>query len=65
MGGGETCQEFLTTGLADVIRLHVAPVVLGSGTRLFPAGASPRIDLQLTEAVNTPAAQHLTYRVVK
>jgi dihydrofolate reductase len=65
MGGGETCHEFLAAGLADVVRLHVAPVVLGSGTRLFPTDTAPRVDLELTDAVSTPAAQHLTYRVVK
>ncbi|WP_433009630.1 dihydrofolate reductase family protein [Kribbella sp. CA-294648] len=65
MGGGEICHAFLAAGLVDIVRLHVAPVVLGSGTRLFPAGDSPRVDLELTEAVSTQAAQHLTYRVAK
>jgi dihydrofolate reductase len=65
MGGGETCYAFLAAGLVDVVRLHVAPVVLGAGTRLFPAGAASRIDLELTGTVSTPAAQHLTYKVVK
>ncbi|MEU4391196.1 dihydrofolate reductase family protein [Kribbella sp. NPDC023855] len=65
MGGGEVCHAFLAAGLVDIVRLHVAPVVLGSGTRLFPVDASPRIDLELTDAVSTPTAQHLTYRVAK
>lgn len=65
MGGGETCHEFLAAGLADIVRLHVAPVVLGSGTRLFPADDSPRVDLVLTDTVSTPLAQHLTYKVLK
>jgi dihydrofolate reductase len=65
MGGGQICHEVLATGLADVLRLHVAPVVLGDGTRLFPAAAAPGYALELSEAVSTPSAQHLTYRVVK
>jgi dihydrofolate reductase len=65
MGGGQICHAVLAEGLADVLRLHVAPLVLGDGTRLFPAGPAPAIGLQLVEAVSTPAAQHLTYRVVK
>ncbi|RZU19370.1 dihydrofolate reductase [Kribbella rubisoli] len=65
MGGGQICHEVLAAGLADVLRLHLAPVVLGSGTRLFPADAAPSYALELIEAVSTPAAQHLTYRVVK
>ena len=65
MGGGQVCHEVLASGLADVLRLHVATVVLGDGTRLFPATAAPAIGLELVECVSTPAAQHVTYRVVK
>jgi dihydrofolate reductase len=65
MGGGQVCHEILAAGLADVLRLHVATVVLGAGTRLFPAEPSESVQLELTEAISTPAAQHLTYRVVK
>jgi dihydrofolate reductase len=65
MGGGQVCHEVLAAGLADVLRLHVAPVVLGDGTRLFPAGRSASIGLEFVEAISTPAAQHLTYRVRK
>ena len=63
MGGGQVCHEVLAAGLADVLRLHVAPVVLGDGTRLFPAGAAPSYALELADSVSTPNAQHLTYRV--
>ncbi|GAA1584788.1 dihydrofolate reductase family protein [Kribbella karoonensis] len=65
MGGGQLCHEVLAQGLADVLRLHVAPVVLGDGTRLWPAEPSAGFGLELMDAVSTPAAQHLTYRVVK
>jgi dihydrofolate reductase len=65
MGGGQVCHQVLAAGLADLLRLHVAPVVLGDGTRLFPAGAAPTYSLDLVESVSTPAAQHITYRVRK
>ncbi|WBQ06544.1 dihydrofolate reductase family protein [Kribbella sp. CA-293567] len=65
MGGGAACRAFLADGLADLVRLHVAPVVLGSGTRLFPLDAAARVDLELVESVSTPAAQHLTYKVLR
>jgi dihydrofolate reductase len=65
MGGGQICHQVLAAGLADLLRLHVAPVVLGDGTRLFPAGAAPTYSLDLVESVSTPAAQHITYRVRK
>ncbi len=62
MGGGETCFAFLRAGLADVLSLHIAPVVFGAGTPLFAADVPLR--LELTGAESTEAAQHLTYRVL-
>lgn len=68
MGGGATASAFLRAGLVDVLRVHVAPVVLGAGTPLFPrpqnGHSEPRVRLELTGSVATPAAQHLTYRVL-
>ncbi|WP_328995746.1 SRPBCC domain-containing protein [Kribbella sp. NBC_01245] len=63
MGGGAVAAECLRAGLADVLSLHLAPVVLGAGTPLFQD-----LDItqfELTDAITTPAAQHLTYRVRK
>ena len=65
MGGGQICHQVLAAGLADVVQLHVAPVVLGDGTRLFPADAAPTYSLDLVRSISTPGAQHLTYRVKK
>ncbi|MEO6605482.1 MAG: dihydrofolate reductase family protein [Aeromicrobium sp.] len=61
MGGGDVAGHVLAAGLADMLSLHVAPVVLGSGTPLFVAGA--RANLELTDSVVTPNAAHLTYVV--
>jgi uncharacterized protein YndB with AHSA1/START domain/dihydrofolate reductase len=62
MGGGTTCYEFLQAGLVDVMTIHVAPLVLGGGTPLFPGAATVR--LELLESEMTAYAQHLTYRVL-
>lgn len=35
MGGARTIRELLACGLLDELRLHVVPVLLGSGLRLF------------------------------
>lgn len=61
MGGGDVCGQVLAGGLADILSLHVAPVVFGGGTPLFPDGA--RVDLELLDTVMTPNATHHTYRV--
>jgi uncharacterized protein YndB with AHSA1/START domain/dihydrofolate reductase len=62
MGGGRTCYEFLRAGLVDVMTIHVAPLILGGGTPLFPGDATVR--LELLESEMTAFAQHLTYRVL-
>lgn len=61
MGGGDVCGQVLADGLADVLSLHIAPVVLGGGMPLFAAGT--RVALELLESVTTPHATHQTYRV--
>jgi dihydrofolate reductase len=64
MGGGETCHAFLAAGLADVLNIHLAPIVLGAGTRLFPVEESARVRLELVGSVSAPAAEHLSYKVI-
>lgn len=61
MGGGATIGSALAAGLVDVLTLHLAPVVLGSGTPLF-TGAAPRTLVQRS-ALTTSTATHLTYDV--
>ena len=62
MGGGAAIGSALDAGLVDVLSLHLAPVVLGSGTPLFTGGS--RRTLVQREVVVTPNASHLTYEVV-
>ncbi|MFC8217818.1 dihydrofolate reductase family protein [Streptomyces sp. NPDC057362] len=61
MGGGALIGSALDAGLVDVLSLHLAPVVLGSGTPLF-AGGTPRT-LVRRSANPTPNATHLAYAV--
>ena len=56
MGGASTAQQYLTAGRLDEIRLHVAPLLLGAGTRLFPVEESRRVALELLETVSAPGA---------
>ncbi|BDP44134.1 deaminase (plasmid) [Deinococcus aetherius] len=61
-GGAQTAQQFLNAGLLDELQLHVAPVLLGGGLRLFPAGG-PRLPLERLRTVESAHATHLTYQV--
>ena len=48
VGGAGLASRLIAEGLVDEYRLFVSPVVLGSGTRFFPA-LEQRIGLELLE----------------
>jgi dihydrofolate reductase len=60
MGGADLGRQYLRAGLLDEISIHLVPVLLGDGTRMFEAIEA---DLEAAEVVYTPAATHLRYRV--
>ena len=63
MGGGAACYEFLAADLVDILNIHLSPIVLGGGTKLFPAHDGKRLRLEQIGIVSTPSAHHLSYRV--
>ena len=67
MGGADIARQYLRAGLVDEISIHLAPVLLGSGTPLFAAGESldEHVRLERTECITTDAATHLRFRVMK
>jgi dihydrofolate reductase len=60
-GGGAVAQQALDAGLLDELQLHVAPVLLGDGVRLFEA--PQRRPIELTSVIGSPRVTHLAYRV--
>jgi dihydrofolate reductase len=62
--GATVMQQALPLGLVDEIRVHVIPVLLGGGTPLFGHLDSP-VTLERTNALVTPAATHIGFRVVR
>jgi dihydrofolate reductase len=64
MGGASIVQQALAAGLVDELFLHVAPVILTSGTPLFDHLGGP-IQLERLEVVESHHATHLRYRILK
>jgi dihydrofolate reductase len=62
--GATVMQQALPLGLVDEIRVHVIPVLLGGGTPLFGTLDSS-IALERTQALATPAATHIGFRVIR
>ena len=62
-GGANVAQQYLRAGLLDEVQIHVVPVLLGAGERLFDDLDAAAIDLECTDVVAAPGVTHLTYRV--
>jgi dihydrofolate reductase len=60
-GGGSIAQQALDAGLLDELWIHVAPLLLGGGARLFDR-PEPR-PIELTRSVESPNVTHLVYTV--
>ncbi|MEO3802199.1 dihydrofolate reductase family protein [Nonomuraea sp. B1E8] len=62
--GASVAQQCLAAGLMDEIQIHLAPVLLGGGTRLFEH-LGGRFQLEHVAVIDSPNATHLRYRVVR
>ena len=64
-GGGSIAQQYLAAGLLDELELHVVPVLLGDGARIFDNLGNAEVRLEQVRAVEAPGVTHLKYRVVR
>jgi dihydrofolate reductase len=62
-GGGQVARQYLAAGLLDELELHVVPVLLGGGVRLFDDLGDADVRLEQVRAVEAPGVAHLKYRV--
>jgi dihydrofolate reductase len=60
-GGASTVQQYLRAGLIDELRLHIAPVILGSGERLLDGVGD--LKLEQVSVSSSKLVTHITYRV--
>ena len=65
-GGANVVQQYLRAALLDELQLHVVPILLGDGIRLFEHHLERgQLELECTRVIESPAVTHLRYRVVK
>ena len=64
-GGASVAQQYLNAGLLDELQIHVAPLLLGDGVRLFDQLGTEPPKLEVTRVIESPTVTHLRYRVVK
>ncbi|MFN2525141.1 MAG: dihydrofolate reductase family protein, partial [Actinomycetota bacterium] len=64
-GGANIMRQYLRAGLVDEMQIHLIPVLLGDGIRLFEDLGPKQIELRTTRCIETPRAIHLRFDVVK
>jgi dihydrofolate reductase len=64
-GGASVAQQYLRAGLIDEMQLHIVPVLLGDGARLFDNLGGAEVPLEVTRVVEAPGVTHISYRIVK
>ena len=64
-GGASVVQQCLRAGVLDEMQIHVAPLLLGDGVRLFDHLGSDPPELELTRVIESPLVTHIRYRIAK
>jgi dihydrofolate reductase len=62
-GGAQVINQYLAAGLLDELELHITPVLLGGGARLFDDLGGAEVKLEQVRAVEAPGVTHVKYRV--
>jgi dihydrofolate reductase len=65
LGGADVIRQFVSARLVDELRIHLVPILLGDGTRLFERMGPEHIELESTRVIGAPGVTHLTFRVPK
>jgi dihydrofolate reductase len=60
-GGADAAQQYLRAGLVDEMEIHVVPVLLGGGSRLFENLDGGPEGYECTGLVSSPAAAHYSF----
>lgn len=60
-GGGNVVHQFVRAGLLDELQIHLVPLLLGQGRRLFDPSDAPTLELTSIDINPAPGVTHLTY----
>jgi dihydrofolate reductase len=62
-GGAKLIRQYLKAGLLEEMHIHLIPLLIGDGIRLFEGLDPEGIQLRKTDAIDTPGATHFRYQV--
>lgn len=64
-GGANIAQQYLASGLIDELEIHVVPILLGGGARLFDNVNYRNVKLEPIRTIVGAGVTHLKYCVLK
>ena len=64
-GGASVARQYLAAGLLNQITVHLVPVCLGEGIRLFGGPGLSALAISQAAVVEAPGVTHLTYEIVR
>src|SRR5258706_8180971 len=64
-GGADVVQQYLQAGLIDEMEIHVAPLLLGSGARLFDNMDGSQTRYECIRVISSPSLTHVKYRLMQ
>jgi dihydrofolate reductase len=62
-GGANIAQQYLKAGVIDELDLHIVPVLLGGGARLFDNTDGRQAAYECIRIINSPSVSHYKYRL--
>jgi dihydrofolate reductase len=63
-GGASVIQQFLNAGLIDEFGIHLAPLILNRGVKLFENIEKQKFIVEINNMAHSPIVTHLFYKVV-
>jgi hypothetical protein len=63
VGGANIARQYVRAGLLDELEIHIVPILMGGGVRLFEG--TQHLALDPTRTVESPDITHVRYRVPK
>ncbi|HSD64422.1 MAG TPA: dihydrofolate reductase family protein [Ignavibacteriaceae bacterium] len=62
-GGADVIRQYLNAGLIDEFIIHIAPLFLGTGVRLFEKTDNRKVSFEISKVVGSPLVTHISYNV--
>ncbi len=64
-GGADTIRQYLHAGLVEEMELHISPMLLGEGVRLFDGVDKKAFGLDISDVTHSQLVTHVTYTLSK